>query len=124
MHVPPGLPKRNPGLELANAFSVVRNEGRHTMTKAFAVFAAALILLSISAVSSPKSKARVSSDSSSHSSATIRAQQQAAPSHPAQSPNDPAVWGSNHIGKPIPEYVHGDECLFCHRNNIGTTWQK
>ena len=22
------------------------------------------------------------------------------------------------------EFVHGDECLFCHRNNIGVTWQK
>jgi len=37
---------------------------------------------------------------------------------------DPAAWGSDHVGKPIPEYVHGDECLFCHRNDIGTTWQK
>ena len=37
---------------------------------------------------------------------------------------DPAGWGSNHAGKPIPEYVHGDECLFCHRNDIGPSWQK
>jgi Doubled CXXCH motif (Paired_CXXCH_1)/Cytochrome c554 and c-prime len=37
---------------------------------------------------------------------------------------DPASWGGNHVGKPIPEYVHGDECLFCHRNSIGVTWQK
>src|SRR5262245_53985142 len=37
---------------------------------------------------------------------------------------DPAAWGGNHVGKPIPEYVHGDECLFCHRNTIGVTWQK
>jgi len=37
---------------------------------------------------------------------------------------DPAAWGGNHVGKPIPEYVHGDECLFCHRNTIGATWQK
>ena len=22
-----------------------------------------------------------------------------------------------------PEYIHGDECLFCHRNDIGPTWQ-
>ncbi|MEO6724573.1 MAG: multiheme c-type cytochrome [Blastocatellia bacterium] len=36
---------------------------------------------------------------------------------------DPAVWGGNHAGKPVPEYVHGDECLFCHRNTIGATWQ-
>ena len=37
---------------------------------------------------------------------------------------EPAAWGGNHVGKPIPEYVHGDECLFCHRNTIGVTWQK
>src|SRR5215813_3803638 len=37
---------------------------------------------------------------------------------------DPASWGGNHVSKPIPEYVHGDECLFCHRNTIGVTWQK
>ena len=51
-------------------------------------------------------------------------QQPAAASQLAQSTNDPAAWGGNHVGKPIPEYVHGDECLFCHRNDIGTTWQK
>jgi hypothetical protein len=37
---------------------------------------------------------------------------------------DPVAWGSNHVGKPIPEYVQGDECLFCHRNDIGPNWQK
>ncbi|MCG3162669.1 MAG: hypothetical protein JMDDDDMK_03964 [Acidobacteria bacterium] len=37
---------------------------------------------------------------------------------------DPKAWGGNHAGQPIPDYVHGDECLFCHRNNIGLTWQK
>ncbi len=37
---------------------------------------------------------------------------------------DPAAWGSNHAGKPVPEYIHGDECLFCHRNDIGPGWQK
>ncbi|HEY7545997.1 MAG TPA: multiheme c-type cytochrome [Blastocatellia bacterium] len=37
---------------------------------------------------------------------------------------DPAAWGSNHVGKPMPDYVKGDECLFCHRNDIGPTWQK
>ena len=24
----------------------------------------------------------------------------------------------------VPEFVHGDECLFCHRNDIGPSWQK
>src|SRR5262252_4334563 len=37
---------------------------------------------------------------------------------------NPASWGGNHVGQPIPEFVHGDECLFCHRNNIGVTWQQ
>jgi hypothetical protein len=37
---------------------------------------------------------------------------------------DPKAWGGNHVGKPIPEYVQGDECLFCHRNDIGPTWEK
>lgn len=26
--------------------------------------------------------------------------------------------------KEIPEFVHGEECLFCHRNDIGPGWQK
>lgn len=47
--------------------------------------------------------------------------QQAA--HP-QKTVDPAAWGSNHAGKPVPDFVHGDECLFCHRNDIGPGWQK
>ena len=33
----------------------------------------------------------------------------------------PADWGTDHIGKPIPNYVTGDECLFCHRK-IGPNW--
>ncbi|MGH9831323.1 MAG: multiheme c-type cytochrome, partial [Blastocatellia bacterium] len=37
---------------------------------------------------------------------------------------DPAAWGGNHVGKPIPDFVHGDDCLFCHRDDIGPTWQK
>jgi hypothetical protein len=39
-------------------------------------------------------------------------------------PLDPAAWGGNHVGKPMPELVHGDECLFCHRNDIGPSWQR
>jgi predicted CXXCH cytochrome family protein len=37
-------------------------------------------------------------------------------------PLDPKAWGSNHANKPVPEFVHGDECLFCHRNDIGPSW--
>ncbi len=32
---------------------------------------------------------------------------------------DPAAWGSDHVGKSVPDYVTGDECLFCHRMDIG-----
>jgi predicted CXXCH cytochrome family protein len=46
------------------------------------------------------------------------------PARPQEKKLDPSAWGGNHAGKPIPEYVHGDECLFCHRNDIGPTWQK
>jgi len=43
----------------------------------------------------------------------------------AQSPPrelDPAEWGDDHVGGAIPEFVSGDECLFCHRQDIGPTW--
>ena len=32
-----------------------------------------------------------------------------------------SAWGSDHVGESFPEYMTGDECLFCHRE-IGTTW--
>ncbi len=35
---------------------------------------------------------------------------------------DPAAWGSDHVGKPVPEFVTGDECLFCHRDDVGPSW--
>ncbi len=39
-------------------------------------------------------------------------------------PFDPAAWGDDHVGKPLPEYVESGECLFCHRADVGTTWAK
>src|SRR5450759_1717899 len=30
----------------------------------------------------------------------------------------------DHVGKPLPEYVTGDECLFCHRVQVADTWQQ
>src|SRR4051794_34735070 len=36
---------------------------------------------------------------------------------------DPAAWGRDHVGQPVPEYLTGDECLFCHRDNVGPGWQ-
>jgi hypothetical protein len=54
------------------------------------------------------------------------AQEKSATPAPAQQPKklDPAGWGGNHVGKPVPEFIHGDECLFCHRYTTGTTWQQ
>src|SRR6478672_3058571 len=34
---------------------------------------------------------------------------------------DPAAWGSDHVGRPVPEFTSGDECLFCHRD-VGPGW--
>jgi len=28
----------------------------------------------------------------------------------------------DHVGLPVPEFMTGDECLFCHRNKVGATW--
>jgi len=39
----------------------------------------------------------------------------------AQAPLDPAAWGSDHVGKPLPNSASGDECLFCHRD-VGPGW--
>ena len=35
---------------------------------------------------------------------------------------DPAAWGDDHVGKPVPEFVAGDICLFCHRDRVGAGW--
>ncbi len=36
-------------------------------------------------------------------------------------PLDPARWGDDHVGKPLPNFTSGDECLFCHRD-VGPGW--
>ncbi len=33
----------------------------------------------------------------------------------------PAAPGNNHVGQPVPEYLTGDECLFCHRVKPAST---
>jgi predicted CXXCH cytochrome family protein len=35
---------------------------------------------------------------------------------------DPAAWGNDHVGRPVPAFTSGDECLFCHRMDIGSQW--
>ena len=37
---------------------------------------------------------------------------------------DPAKWGSDHVGKEVPEYMTGGECLFCHGKKVGVNWQR
>ena len=34
----------------------------------------------------------------------------------------PAAWGADHVGQAVPEYIDGEECLFCHRREIGAAW--
>jgi hypothetical protein len=36
---------------------------------------------------------------------------------------DPAAWGSDHVGREVPQYMESGECLFCHRDQVGGTWQ-
>jgi len=35
-----------------------------------------------------------------------------------------SLCAQDHVGKPVPEYVTGDECLFCHRVKVADTWQQ
>jgi hypothetical protein len=50
--------------------------------------------------------------------------QKANPNNGQRKTLDPKEWGDDHSGKTLPEFIQGDECLFCHRNDIGPTWQK
>ena len=34
------------------------------------------------------------------------------------------LFAQSHAGQPIPKYVTGDECLFCHRVKVADTWQQ
>lgn len=43
---------------------------------------------------------------------------------PAAKKLDPAAWGEDHVGEPLPEYMESGECLFCHRDTVGVTWGK
>ncbi len=40
----------------------------------------------------------------------------------AQQSLDPAVWGSNHVGRPVPDYIDSEQCLFRRSRAIGTSW--
>src|SRR5215472_15693561 len=30
----------------------------------------------------------------------------------------------DHVGKPLPDYMTGDQCLFCHGDVVGATWER
>lgn len=47
----------------------------------------------------------------------------AAPPTPAPAQLDPAAWGASHAGARPPDFVRGDECLFCHRSTVGVNWK-
>jgi len=34
------------------------------------------------------------------------------------------AWAQSHAGQPVPKYVTGDECLFCHRVKVADTWEQ
>jgi len=36
--------------------------------------------------------------------------------------SESASWGSDHVGQPVPAFTSGDQCLFCHRMDVGPTW--
>lgn len=44
------------------------------------------------------------------------------PESPSPKSLDPAAWGADHVGQSHPEYLVGSECLFCHRNDVGSKW--
>ena len=35
---------------------------------------------------------------------------------------DPAAWGADHVGQEPPPFTTGEECLFCHRTDVGIDW--
>jgi hypothetical protein len=35
---------------------------------------------------------------------------------------NPAAWGADHVGQQVPVFTSGDECLFCHRMDVGPGW--
>lgn len=34
------------------------------------------------------------------------------------------LFAQDHVGQPVPKYVTGDECLFCHRVKVADSWQQ
>src|SRR5262245_38822845 len=37
---------------------------------------------------------------------------------------DPTAWGGDRVGQAVPAFTSGDECLFCHRMDVGPGWAK
>jgi hypothetical protein len=47
----------------------------------------------------------------------------AAAAPPGKPALDPAAWGKDHVGQAVPAYMESGECLFCHRDQVGASWQ-
>ncbi len=47
-----------------------------------------------------------------------------APTKSAANGSAPGSPRNDHVGKPLPDYMTGDQCLFCHRNVVGPTWEQ
>ena len=94
---------------LTESKSIVMNSMRKSMMKSVLVFYVAIGLLCVLSVFSFQATG---------CSSVVHAD-----SKPGRK-LDPAAWGTDHVGKPLPEFVTGDECLFCHRMDVGPTWSK
>ncbi len=42
----------------------------------------------------------------------------------ADAPLDPAAWGEDHVDKKLPQFTEGGECLFCHRTESISKWDR
>lgn len=56
--------------------------------------------------------------------ASLAQQNAPVPAKSAANSAAPASPHKDHVGKPLPDYMTGDQCLFCHREVVGPTWQQ
>ena len=42
----------------------------------------------------------------------------------AEASLDPAAWGDDHVDKKLPQFTEGGECLFCHRTESISKWDR
>jgi hypothetical protein len=49
---------------------------------------------------------------------------ESAASNSTRATEKPTAAGHDHVGQPLPDYMTGDQCLFCHRTVVGPTWEQ